>query len=171
MQQTWRKGNRKTAQGVDKVVTEPCMMGSSRAGLRATILCNRRIDNFGQKYCLRRVRKFNAMHRRAAWKVSSVVQYPVQAVLDAPVAAHQVGHACGADDHGQVGDVVVHGPFGHYAHGAAQPDPAAVGIELVLDAIGTAHDRAGTPLGASVPPLHQSRCGRGPRRCRRRGSR
>ena len=42
------------------------MSGSSRAGLRATILRNRRIDNFGRKYCCRRARMFRATRRRAA---------------------------------------------------------------------------------------------------------
>ena len=81
------------------------MIGSRRAGLRATILRNRRIDNFGQKYCFRMVRKFKAMRRMAGAQAAAVflegvVQHQVQAVLDPPVTAHQVSHACGPGVYG-----------------------------------------------------------------------
>jgi hypothetical protein len=78
------------------------------------------------------VRKCKAMRgmaraQAAAVFLEGVVQHPVQTVLNAPAPAYQVGYAGGAGVHGQVGDVVAHG---------------------------TAHDRAGAALGASVPPFH-----------------
>ena len=150
------------------------MSGSSRAGLRATILRSRRIDKFGQKYCLqegknvqgdapqgRHVAGGMAGAQAAAVLLEGVVQHPVQAVLDAPVPAHQVGHAGGPDVHGQVGDAVAHGAgravahgaFGDHAHGAAQPGPELVGIDFVQDAVVAAQDGAGA---RSVRPCLRS---------------
>lgn len=62
----------------------------------------------------------------------------------------------------QVGAEAVHGPrgaapcgvFSHHAHNAGQPGPAAIGGKLIQDAVGTAHDRAGTTLMPPVRPFH-----------------
>ena len=52
--------------------------------------------------------------------------------------AHQVDHAGGPGGHEQVGNVVAHGACGTHAPGTAQRGPAAVGIEFVPEASGTA---------------------------------
>lgn len=55
------------------------------------------------------------------------------------VATHQVGHTGGSGVHGQVGDVVVHGPCGYgrvrvrsATTRTARPSPVVARIELVL---------------------------------------